>query len=38
VKELGLDFYSCIKLINFVRSKVCQQHPSADSYIFFGTR
>jgi protein arginine N-methyltransferase 3 len=27
VKELGLDFYGCIKLINFVRSKVCQQHP-----------
>lgn len=22
VKELGLDFYGCIKLINFVRSKV----------------
>ena len=35
VKELGLDFYSCIKLINFVRSKVRQQHPSADSNLFW---
>lgn len=25
VKELGLDFYSCIKLINFVRSKVAEK-------------
>ncbi|KAK3132532.1 hypothetical protein QOZ80_6AG0524000 [Eleusine coracana subsp. coracana] len=24
VKELGLDFYGCIKLINFVRSKVAE--------------
>ena len=37
VKELGLDFYSCIKLINFVRSEVCQQHPSAGSNIFWAT-
>ncbi|WVZ66451.1 hypothetical protein U9M48_015663 [Paspalum notatum var. saurae] len=25
VKELGLDFYGCIKLINFVRSKVAEK-------------
>ncbi|XP_066393949.1 probable protein arginine N-methyltransferase 3 [Miscanthus floridulus] len=25
VKELGLDFYSCIKLINFVRSEVAEK-------------
>jgi protein arginine N-methyltransferase 3 len=37
VKELGLDFYSCIKLINFARSKVRQQHPSADSNLFWAT-
>lgn len=25
VKELGLDFYGCIKLINFIRSKVAEK-------------
>ena len=36
VKELGLDFYGRIKLINFVRSKVRQQHPKYAQSNRFG--
>jgi type I protein arginine methyltransferase len=34
VKELGLDFYGCIKLINFFRSKVRQPPTLGRSYHF----